>query len=312
MAESIFDILFIGGACVDIILKIPRLPYPDEKLVANYVGKQAGGLVGNTACAAARLGLRSGWVGDLGDDENGSEVINSFKQFSVNVEYIRVNPDIETDFTVILLDPSGERTILVVPASEPSPLLDPSILSLASRCKISYCLPRSLDWFTPYAQAVHEGGGQVAIDIEGSSPVKGTELVRVLQHTDIVFCSAGGLRLATGSDDPEIGCERILAEGVSCVVVTLGSRGAWGAARGVYLFVPAFQVPVVDTTGAGDCFHAAFLSQYLENKPLDTCLKFASAASALSVQEIGAREGLPDREMVQKFIMTNPQMIFNG
>lgn len=312
MDDAVFDILFIGGACVDIILQVPRLPVPDEKLVANYVGRQAGGLVANTACAAARLGLQTTWVGDLGDDENGAGVIDSFRQFSVNVDYIRRTPDIETDFTVILLDPSGERTILVVPASKPSSVLDQTTLNLASRCKISYCLPRALDWFDPLARAVHDGGGKVAIDIEASSPVQGTELAQVLQQVDVVFCSAGGLKLASGSDDPETGCEKILSYGVSCVVVTLGSRGAWGVTRSERLFVPAYQVQVVDTTGAGDCFHAAFLSQYLEGKPLAGCLKFASAASALSVQEIGPRAGLPDREMVEKFMMTHLSMISNG
>jgi len=306
MDEPIFDILFIGGACVDIILQVPRLPAPDEKLVAKYIGKQAGGLVGNTACAAARLGLQTAWVGELGDDEHGDLVMESFRLFSVNVDYTRLNPDIETDFTVILLDPSGERTILVVPASKPSTVLDPSTLYLASKCRISYCLPRSLGWFEPFARAVHDGGGQVAVDIEASSPVQGTELFQVLRLADIVFCSAGGLNLASGSTEPEAGCEIILSQGVSCVVVTLGSRGCWGATHSERQFVPAFQVPVIDTTGAGDCFHAAFTSQYLEGRSLAASLRFASAASALSVQEIGPRAGLPDRDRVDKFLRSHP------
>ena len=57
------DILFLGGASVDLILKVPHIPLRDEKLIADYVGHQAGGMVANAACAAARLGMRTAWAG---------------------------------------------------------------------------------------------------------------------------------------------------------------------------------------------------------------------------------------------------------
>lgn len=66
-----YDIFCLGGAAVDWILRVPRLPWPDEKLVVDFVSRVAGGLVANTACAAARLGLRVAWSGLLGKDEGG-------------------------------------------------------------------------------------------------------------------------------------------------------------------------------------------------------------------------------------------------
>jgi sugar/nucleoside kinase (ribokinase family) len=72
-------------------------------------------------------------------------------------------------------------------------------------------------------------------------------------------------------------------------------------------FVPAFSVPAVDTTGAGDCFHAAYLFGYLQDWNVIQCLHFAHAAAALSVQQVGARGGLPTREQVEEFLAIHEQ-----
>lgn len=90
--------------------------------------------------------------------------------------------------------------------------------------------------------------------------------------------------------------------GPEFVVVTLGSRGAYALSQSGSAFQPAFHVPVVDTTGAGDCFHAACLFGLEQSWPLQQMLRFASAAAALSVQAEGARGLLPDRQQVEDFL----------
>lgn len=311
-SSSNFDLICLGGLSVDLILKAPRLPTLDEKLVVRYAGTQAGGLVANAACAAARLGLKVGWAGALGDDDFGRLAMEAFAQFGVDACLASIDPRIQTDFTVILLDPGGDRTILVVPTTPAPPELGPAVLEALARTPLVYSSPQKSAWFRSIADAVHSGGGLVVIDIESSSPVQGEELRAVLECTDIAFCSRRGLLTAgdaTGLETPgseaeaiQQGAQRLLQTGVQIVCVTLGKEGAWGFNSEQSIRVPGYSVPVVDTTGAGDCFHAAFLYALYRHLTLFQALQFANAAAALSVGSLGARGGLPSEQEVTAFL----------
>lgn len=296
-----YDLFCLGGSAVDLMLRVPRLPLLDEKLETAFAGCLPGGLVANTACAATRLGLQVGWSGYLGDDDFGRLVLEDFARFGVDSRYAVSVQGANSDFTVILLTPGGERTILIV-SNFSEPPLTADILKALSLSRLGYTLPRAPNWFERFSRAVHSGGGQVIVDVEGSCPVKGADLDAALRNSDVAFFSRDGLKLATGSDSLEAGVRKLLEIGIHAVVVTLGASGAVAATRDEFCQHPAFQVPVVDTTGAGDCFHAAFLVGWLENWELRRCLRFASAAAALSVQALGARGGLPNRAVVERFL----------
>ena len=296
------DMLFIGGSSVDIILKIPSFPQPDEKLVVGYVGRRAGGFIANTACAAAKLGASTAWAGVLGKDENGKLIIEAFKDYGVDTSLAHIEPHITTDFTVIMVDPQGERTILVVPTSPAPPELGKQIFATLQGIQILYTQPQPIEWFAPLADAVHNGGGLMAIDIEANTHVKGKQLNELIQRCDIVFCNRRGLAAFTGTSDLSIGTKKVLNMGVQCACVTLGEDVAYAATRERRLRVRGYHVPVVDTTGAGDCFHAAFLVDYLDKQPLEEILRFANAAAALSVGKLGPRAGFPNRMQVESFL----------
>ena len=307
-----YDLICLGGLSVDLILRAPHLPTLDEKLVVQYAGKQAGGLVANAACAAGRLGLKVAWTGAVGDDDFGHLSMNSFAQFGVDTSLANINPCIATDFTVILLDPGGDRTILVVPTSPSPPQVGPRAIEALRHTQLVYTLPQPPAWFTSIADAVHAGGGLVAVDIEGTSTVRGEELWAVLERTDIVFCNRRGLLLTVGEankasshNDTEAmqnNARRLLQMGVKIVCVTLGKEGALGVNAEQVIQAPGYSAPVIDTTGAGDCFHAAFLYAHLNRYPLPEALQFANAAAALSVGYLGARGGLPTEQQVTTFL----------
>jgi len=299
-----FDLLFIGGSSVDIVLNVPRLPSRDEKLLVEYAGHYEGGMVANAACASARLGMRTAWAGTLGDDENGRLMIDSFHDFGVDTSMAQVLQGVKTDFTVILLDPSGERTILVVPTTPVPITLDANVYSELVDVSIVYTLPQPENWFLPVAEAVHAGEGLIAVDVESSAPVNGAQLKNVIRLSDLVFCSRGGLALLSSSDDPEYGAKLVLEMGPELVCVTLGKLGAWVFTADENHFSPGFSVPVTDTTGAGDSFHAAFLYGYLKKRPLDKVLQFANAAASLSVQALGARGVFATAGQVEAFLGT--------
>ncbi len=295
------DLLYLGGSSIDLYLRVPRLPDGGEKTVARFEGRLAGGLVANTACAAARLGLKVAWSGLLGDDDAGKFLLADFSRFGVDISLVEVRAGNSSDFCVILLEPDGERTILVVNTLPGPPPLSPAVRAALSQAELVYCMPYSLEWTCELAQVAHGGDCRVALDIESSCPLQGEALVAALRQADIVFCSAGGLKLATGMGAAE-GAPVILALGPSQVIVTQGAKGAYGAKEQEALFSPAFHVPVVDSTGAGDAFHAAYLYKELQSASLAERLRFANAAAALSLQKIGAREALPGYVDVVTFL----------
>ncbi len=284
---------------------MPRLPDGGEKVVARFGGRLAGGLVANTACAAAHLGLDVAWSGLLGDDDAGRFLLADFFRFGVDTSLVEVRAGESSDFCVILLEPDGERTILVANTLPGPPPLTPAVRAAIAQAKIVYCMPYSLGWVCELAQAVHAGEGRVALDIESSCPLQGEALTAALRQADIVFCSAGGLKLAAGVEDAAEGAPIVRALGPQQVIITLGAKGAYGVMEDQIVFSPAFQVPVVDSTGAGDAFHAAYLYKELQGAALDERLRFANAAAALSVQKIGARTALPNYSEVESFFASH-------
>ncbi len=237
-----FDLLCLGGASVDLILRVPELPADGDKLVTEFVGRQAGGLVANTACAGARLGLRAAWAGYLGEDDAARVIRQGFSAFQVDDSLAEIVPGASSDFTVILLPPDGERTILVAnPLPGPPPLNAP-VLAALRETRIAYTLPFAQEWAAELAGAVHAAGGKLAMDVESSAPLQGAGLLGALRSCDLVFCSLGGLKLASGEVDIDRGAAVLTGLGIEILVVTLGSRGARLYSPSGCLEAPAYPV----------------------------------------------------------------------
>ena len=299
------DFYCIGGMAVDLLLMVPRLPLKNEKLGVQYAGLMGGGLIANAACAAARLGLKTSWSGLLGDDAYGQMLTQEFAMYGVCTAEVVIQQKHSTDFTVILLHPDGERTILLVPVLPSPPPLTDAVKHALQQSRLGYTLPYTQDWFAEFAESVHTGGGRVAIDLEGSTSESVINTKAILNLTDVVFCSKDGLQVFAGQKQIKDGAADILSLGPEMVVITLGKKGAELFTRSEQYSTSAYSVPIVDTTGAGDCFHAAFLFGILADWDFKCCLEFASAAAALSVQALGARGGLPTYKEVKNFMSSH-------
>jgi sugar/nucleoside kinase (ribokinase family) len=299
------DLYCLGGASVDLILEAPHFPLDGEKLFVHHAGQLAGGFIANTACAAAKLGLQTAWGGLVGSDAFAQTIMRDFELFGVETADVVIKKGIPTDFTVVILPPSGERTILIVPILPTPPLLTRSIKQSLRKVRLGYTVFYEHDWFIEVAQLIHAGGGKVVVDMEVNTLKDIDAAKAMLRYTDIVFSSEEGLRTLTGSNSADYGVGEILSTGPEIVVLTMGSRGAALFTSEDRYSTAVYDVPVKDTTGAGDCFHAAFLYGILFDWNLQRCLEFASAASAILVQKIGARGGLPSLLEVKNFMKNN-------
>ena len=299
------DLYCLGGASVDLVLEVPRLPLEGEKLLANYFGQLAGGFIANTACAAARLGLHVAWGGSLGDDAFGQNLLDDFAAFGVRTGDIHPQKDATSDFTVVLVQPNGERTILVVPILPVVPLLTDEMKRELCNSKIGYTALYEQDWFLEVARLLHSYGGKIAVDLEINT-LRDQDAAKVmLAYADIIFSNEEALCHLTGHADLAENVKDVLSLGPEMIVLTQGCKGAALFTHEAQYSTKSYPVVIKDTTGAGDCFHAAFLFGLLSNWHYQDCLDFSSAASAILIQTIGARRGMPTVVDVQNFMENN-------
>ncbi len=296
------DLYCLGGASVDLVLDVPRHPQEGEKLLAHYYGQFPGGFIANTACAAARLGLNTVWGGLVGDDAFGQKIMQSFKEFGVRVTDIQPQKDSSSDFTVVLIQPNGERTILVVPILPTPPYLNDGMRRSLRNTRIGYTALYDYDWYMEVAELLHHGGGKIAADLELNMLQDIDAAKKMLKATDIVFSDQDAVTKLTNNNEVKEIVREILSLGPEMIILTKGAEGSDVFTSSNFFSTGTYKVSIKDTTGAGDCFHAAFLFGLISNFDLQHCLNFASAASAILIQKIGAREGLPSAIEVEKFI----------
>ena len=301
MSDKNIDILAIGGIDMDLVLKVPRLPSFDEKELGELVGRLPGGPAANFACAASRLGLNVASFSLVGDDESGRLIIEDFEQYGVDTSLMQVIEEAESPFTVILVDPTGEKAIIVVPSIEAVYPRQVATEAL-SRSRVMYMMPTPEEQFLALAHLAHERDVEVMIDIEPTVCAQRDKLERILKQTGIASFNHFGFRAAAGREPSLEAARELLAFGPHTVIITLGGGGSLAVTRDEAAEHPGFKVPVVDTTGAGDTFHAAFLAATLRGEPLDARLRFANATAAMSVTVIGPRGWLPTRAEVEAFL----------
>lgn len=304
MTSKDIDILAVGGIDMDLVLKVPRLPSFDEKVMGELVGRLPGGPAANFACAASRLGRKVASFSLVGDDDSGRRIIADFEQHGVDTSLMQVLAGAESPFTVIMIDPTGEKSIIVVPSIDPVYPLDVAAEALA-RSRVMYMMPQQEAQFVALAELAHQHGAEVMIDVEPTVCTERATLERLLAHTDIASFNKFGFSAAAGQAPSVAAARELLDFGPHTVIVTRGREGSLAVTRTEAVELAGYAVPVVDTTGAGDTFHAAYLAAMLGGAGLAERLRLANATAAMSVTRLGPRGWLPTPAEVAAFLEEN-------
>ncbi len=285
------DVLCVGHAAFDITMAVDRHPAADEKMQARAIALGGGGPAANAAVQVARLGGRAGFAGFLGRDLFGDLHLREFEAEGVDTRWL-VRGDRPTPVSQILAKPDGTRSVVNYKGdTAPLPADAAEIPGEAARVFL-------FDGHEPELSAAllerARAAGRPSV-LDAGSLHAGTR--RLAPKVDVLAASARFARQWTGMDDVEAALER-LTEVCATVVITLGAEGlvwARGAERGR---VPAFSVPLVDSTGAGDAFHGALAWALARGFPWNDALRFASAAGALVCTKLGVRPALANRHAV--------------
>jgi sulfofructose kinase len=290
-----FDVLCVGHACYDLTFAVPYHPGPDEKGVAERFLSCGGGPAANAAVTVARLGLQAAFAGYLGDDPWGDRHLQEFQHEGVNTDFILRGTD-PTPLTTILVKPDGKRTAINYPGK--------TDYLAADSLDFTGVHPRVLlfDGHQPWLSlALLEVAKQSAIPtiLDAGSVHAGTRALA--DKVDYLVCSEKFAREFTTLTDPERAAAG-LNDLAATAVITLGRDGLLWSKAGIVRRLPAFEVEVADSTGAGDVFHGALAAGLADGLDWEETLRFASAAAALSCTRLGARAGIPTRDELTDFL----------
>jgi len=301
-------LVVIGSLNVDYVAFAARVPRPGETLSGTRFAMHPGGKGANQAYGAARLGAPVRMVGRVGADAAGQWLVERLALGGVDVTGVMRDSSAATGTALIVVGEDGENSIVVVPGANGALRasdLDEGRAFEGARVVLLQ-LETPIDVVEAAARQARRTGCTVLLDPAPARPVgrAALELVDYVTPNESELLTLCGERPQTevSPDDARILARRLLEGGCRRVVVKLGAAGALLVGSGVERRWPAFEVPVVDTTAAGDAFNAAFAVALAEG--LDEALagRFACAAAARSVMVEGAQSGMPDRADVETLL----------
>jgi sugar/nucleoside kinase (ribokinase family) len=201
-----------------------------------------------------------------------------------------------------MLDSSGEKSLVIAPTSAIVPL--PADLSegAIAEARHLHTTAANLETATSAVNLAKKHGLSVSLDLEPTAAQRGADLQSLLGQVDVLFVNQRAVNLLTGVTELEKAARDIVNLGPSVVCVTMGEEGSLTIGGSEVLRTAAFPVQVVDSTGAGDCFAAAFVHGFLKGWSLGQTALFASAVGALSVTSYGGHTGAPTYDDVVAFL----------
>lgn len=303
--RSTCDVVGLGLNAMDYICVVPHLPGRNTKLEIQRVRLLPGGQVATALTVCRRFGLSCRYVGSAGSDELGRSQTDSLKRENLDLDHLRIVDGATSQMAVILVEEGvGERTILW--HRDPRLVYPPECISAAmlDGARFLHLDGRDSAAALALARLAREAGIPISIDIDQIYDDSTHQLLAIVDH--LIAAEDFALRVA-GTTDIESAVRHLAARyGNPVVGITLGSRGAIFLADGQVLDSPGFTVDAVDTTGAGDVFHGAYIYGVLQGWALDRRAGFANAAAALSCRTMGAREGIPPLQEVEALLQTGP------
>lgn len=297
------DLVGVGLNATDTLIPLETYPALGSKVEFRTANVLPGGQVATTVVACQHWGMRSRYVGKLGDDDAARLHREAFMRSGVETQLITVAGGASPQ-SLILVDGAGERTVLC--RRDERLVLQPNEIDREwiVNARALHVDGHDTAAATLAAQWARAAGVSVIADLDELYP--GIE--DLLENIDYLIVSRDFPCRLTGEADLEKALRNMQRRyGCLLTAATLGPEGvlAWDGKQ--FHHTPAFRVPVVDTTGAGDIFHAGFIYGLLQGWPLERQLDFACAAAALNCMAVGARGGIQTAEAIENLMATGPR-----
>ena len=284
------DLVGVGLNATDTLLLVSKYPALGRKIAFEQEILSPGGQVASALATCGKLGLRTKYIGAVGDDERGRIQMASLRDAAMNLDDVEIRAGCPNQSAYIIIDQStGERTIFW---HRPDCLsIDPAHITPEKiiGARMLHVDGHDTPAVARAARIAREHGIPVSVDVDNVYP----GFDQVLASVDYLVGSTEFPERWTGERDPFRALERIQNEyNMRVAAMTLGPHGALAREGGKFVYSPGFVVNCVDTTGAGDVFHGAFCYSVLKGSTVRDALEFSNAMAALNCTRLGARGGI--------------------
>jgi len=298
------EIIGMGLRCVDIVMSCTDMPTWEKGGLVDAFTMQGGGPAGTAMVAASRLGAVTGYIGTIGNELISEIKRNSLTMYDVDISRIVKRPFPENQVIFVYVNKeTGERVFALLANYLENPVtpaeLDRDYLTSAEYLLLDGVYPEAS---LQAARWMREAGKTVVIDMWKTNEAVPDWKRELVTLTDIVICGEGFAAAYSGEHDILKAGRAMLADGPRIVVETVGERGCYTMTDNEAFHTPAFDVTVVNTTGAGDVFHGAYITGLLKRWDLKTVARFASAVSVLTCTRLGGHDRFPVYDEVKSFL----------
>jgi sugar/nucleoside kinase (ribokinase family) len=288
----------------DLTFRVSGVPARGSKENATHFEEICGGNALNAAIGIVRLGGRASICGPMGDVRDASDryILDKLAHEGIETKHIVHMPRLVTPISAIMIDPSGERTIVTFRDPELWKVHLPPSKTLLDDCAAILTESRCAEFCTDLCAEAVRRGIPVIVDVDRAMSLR-EGLLNASSH--LVFSSEPLQETADIADDAKA-LHKIAKLTKSFLAGTRGPQGTiWLDENGSIQETPAFPVHTVDTLGAGDVFHGAFALAITEKQELRKALRFASAAAALKCTRFGGAFAAPQRAEVEALLSQN-------
>jgi len=301
---SNIQVVGLGMATLDILIRLTEMPTWEDGSHFSAIAIDGGGPVATAIAAVARLGVSAGFVGTCGSDRLAEIKLQTLAECGVDVSRMVRRPVPENEIVLVSVhEQTGERLFTGSTAFQEYQLAPEEL-------DRDYFLSADVLHLDGYhgdaallaAAWMRDAGKTVVLDGSATRQPISPEMRALVSRVDVLICGSGFGATLTGRDDPwEIG-RAILDLGPRVVVQTEGKAGSYTITRDDAFHVPSFDIDVVDTTGAGDVFHGAYIVGMLRGWEVRRTVQFATAVSALKCTGLGGRRPIPCFDQVIEFL----------
>lgn len=310
MADKQYDIIGIANPGQDLVIELEKLPEVVSSKMYDC-SFQGGGWVATALCAAGNLGAKTSFLGVIGDDLIGKLIADDFKFNNVDTSHLIIESGKRSNFCMCITQRSDKSKYLISRPGECREVdlcdLDKEFIQSAKIIHVGFVNEAVIK----AAEMIHEVGGKVSVDAAYYKPYvyENYNIFDIFIGSEYYFdgvCAELGKKTSKElSKDEKFEVMRyIQSKGPETVIFTFGADGSLGVYGKNTFEQPAMDVPVVDTTGAGDVFHGAFDVGYLRGMSVPEAAKYATGVSSIKCTQLGGRAGIPDSETLNKFLET--------
>jgi len=296
------DVVGFGALNLDRLYRVNRIAGPDEEAYIKEFKESCGGSAANTIIGLSRLGLKTGFLGKIGQDHEGKMLLQNMQQEGVDISSIIISKDGRSGTVQGFVDPKGERALYVNPGVNDEILPEeiekyykwnPKLIHLSSFVGKSIEAQKILLEMVDEAIKVSLDPGMIYAD-------KGLKVIEdILYRTNILLLNQSELeRLVPNVEENREKLNLLLEYGIDILVVKKGSHGCevYNGREGYEM--NAIEVECCDSTGAGDAFNAGFIYGYLKGKTMDESATLGNFIASCCIQGEGSINCLPKKNQL--------------